>query len=202
MTTAVRLILVSFEHCALHHTNCLTDCCMLRIKTTQTLCVGLSLAVGFYINEEEGRWCFDWMLQLSSGRWRTGSPWLLDCYDKGAGKEEQSSPTFDLQWHGHKQQCLFTLLHFCPDDNWSIQSKCRHVIYQAQVGNRWPSSLSIYRSTLQDFILQLWRKLSGVFSKLQDKSGSGLGMAWEWGCVSQQKLKNYWCSAFGSSCTA
>ena len=28
-------------------------------------------------------------------------------------------------------------------------------------------------------ILQLWRKLSGVFSKLQDKSGSGLGMAWE-----------------------
>ena len=29
-------------------------------------------------------------------RWRTGSPWLLDHYDE-AGREEQSSPTFDLQ---------------------------------------------------------------------------------------------------------
>ena len=29
--------------------------------------------------------------------WRTGSPWLLDCCDKEAGREEQSSPTFDLQ---------------------------------------------------------------------------------------------------------
>ena len=33
-------------------------------------------------------------------RWRTGSAWLLDCYeacDEEAGREEQSSPTFALQ---------------------------------------------------------------------------------------------------------
>ena len=30
-------------------------------------------------------------------RWRTESPWLLDCCDEEAGREEQSSPTFDLQ---------------------------------------------------------------------------------------------------------
>jgi len=30
-------------------------------------------------------------------RWRTGSPWLLDCCDEEAGREEQSSLTFDLQ---------------------------------------------------------------------------------------------------------
>ena len=30
-------------------------------------------------------------------RWRTGSPWLLDRCDEDAGREEQSSPTFDLQ---------------------------------------------------------------------------------------------------------
>ena len=41
-------------------------------------------------------------------RWRTGSPWLMDCCDEEAGREEQSSPTFDLQWrissvvHGYK----------------------------------------------------------------------------------------------------
>ena len=29
--------------------------------------------------------------------WRTGSPWLLDHCDEEAGREEQSSPTFDLQ---------------------------------------------------------------------------------------------------------
>ena len=29
--------------------------------------------------------------------WRTGSPWLLDRCDEEAGREEQSSPTFDLQ---------------------------------------------------------------------------------------------------------
>ena len=29
--------------------------------------------------------------------WRTGSPWLLDRCDEEAVKEEQSSPTFDLQ---------------------------------------------------------------------------------------------------------
>ena len=29
--------------------------------------------------------------------WRTGSPWLLDCGDEEAGREEQSSPTFDLR---------------------------------------------------------------------------------------------------------
>ena len=30
-------------------------------------------------------------------RWRTGSPWLLDRCDEEAGREEQSSPTFNLQ---------------------------------------------------------------------------------------------------------
>ena len=30
-------------------------------------------------------------------RWRTGSPWFLDRCDEEAGREEQSSPTFDLQ---------------------------------------------------------------------------------------------------------
>ena len=30
-------------------------------------------------------------------RWRTGSPWLLDRCDEEAGREEQSSPTLDLQ---------------------------------------------------------------------------------------------------------
>ena len=34
------------------------------------------------------------VLQLG---WRTGSPWLLDHCDEKAGREEQSSPTFDLQ---------------------------------------------------------------------------------------------------------
>ena len=34
------------------------------------------------------------VLQL---RWRTGSPWLLDRCDEEAGREEQSSLTFDLQ---------------------------------------------------------------------------------------------------------
>ena len=29
--------------------------------------------------------------------WRTGSPWLLDRCDEEAGREEQSSPTFDLR---------------------------------------------------------------------------------------------------------
>ena len=30
-------------------------------------------------------------------RWRTGSPWLLDRCDEEAGREEQSSPTFDFK---------------------------------------------------------------------------------------------------------
>ena len=34
------------------------------------------------------------VLQL---RWTTGSPWLLDCCDEEAGREERSSLTFDLQ---------------------------------------------------------------------------------------------------------
>ena len=34
------------------------------------------------------------VLQLG---WRTGSPGLLDCCDEVAGREDQSSPTFDLQ---------------------------------------------------------------------------------------------------------
>ena len=30
-------------------------------------------------------------------RWRAGSPWLLDCCDEEAGREESSSLIFDLQ---------------------------------------------------------------------------------------------------------
>ena len=30
--------------------------------------------------------------------WRTGSSWLLDRCDEEAGREEQYSPIFDLQW--------------------------------------------------------------------------------------------------------
>ena len=29
--------------------------------------------------------------------WRTGTPWLLDRCDEETGREEQSSPAFDLQ---------------------------------------------------------------------------------------------------------
>ena len=43
--------------------------------------------------------------------WRTGSPWLLDRCDEEAGREEQSSPTFDLQ-----MTCIFSSV--------SINSKC------------------------------------------------------------------------------
>ena len=49
-----------------------------------------------------------------SSEWRTGCPWLLDRCDEEAGREEQSSPTFDLQWrvssvvHGNVCLHLFT----------------------------------------------------------------------------------------------
>ena len=52
-------------------------------------------------------------------RWRTWSPWLLHC-DEEAEREEQSSPTFDLQWHvssvvyGYKWQRLFALFSLSP----------------------------------------------------------------------------------------
>ena len=47
-------------------------------------------------------------LDSTQGACATGSPWLLDHYDEEAGREEQSSLTFDLQWrvssvvHGYK----------------------------------------------------------------------------------------------------
>ena len=80
-------------------------------------------------------------------RWRTGSPWLLDSCDEEVERAEQSSPTFNLQWrvssvvHGYKKQCLFALLHFRPDDNWSNQSKRHQVIFWAKLV---PDNLFIY----------------------------------------------------------
>ena len=62
-------------------------------------------------------------------RWRIGSPWLLRC-DEETGREEQSSPTFDLQWcvlsivHGYKWQRLFALFSLSPW--WRLEhSKCQ-----------------------------------------------------------------------------
>jgi len=54
----------------------------------------------------------------SQPRWRTGSAWLLDCCDEEAGREEQSSPIFDLQWCVSSVVLgyMFTLFHFHPDD--------------------------------------------------------------------------------------
>ena len=59
-------------------------------------------------------------------RWRTGSPQLLDYCDLEAGREEQSSPTFDLQ--RRVSSATFTPLH------WSIELKRWQVIFRAQVG--------------------------------------------------------------------
>ena len=51
----------------------------------------------------------DTLRRVLKPRWRTGNPWLLDCYDEvagreevdrcdeKAGREERSLPTFDLQ---------------------------------------------------------------------------------------------------------
>jgi len=50
-----------------------------------------------------------------------------------AGREEQSSPTFELTSNDGFVCTSFT---FALKDNWSIQSKCRQVIFQAQIGNR------------------------------------------------------------------
>ena len=51
---------------------------------------------------------------------------IASCDEEG-GREEQSLPTFDLQWHvssvvhGYKYQCLFAPLHFCPGAfNWNV----------------------------------------------------------------------------------
>ena len=41
-------------------------------------------------------------------RWRTGSPWLLDCCDEEAGREEQSSLIFDR---------VSSVVHFRPDND-------------------------------------------------------------------------------------
>ena len=59
-------------------------------------------------------------------RWRTGSSRLLDYCDVEAGREEQSSPTFDLQ------RCVSSAT-FAPL-HWSIQLKRQQVIFRAQVG--------------------------------------------------------------------
>ena len=65
---------------------------------------------------------------------------VVNCQeDEEAGREEQSSPTFDL----YPQYCMainsivcLHFFHFCPDDNWSIQLKHQQVIFQTQVGNK------------------------------------------------------------------
>ena len=58
---------------------------------------------------------------------RTGNPWLLDHHDGQAGREEQSlqPPMTSSAMHGYirNSSILFTLFHFHPDDDWSIQSK-------------------------------------------------------------------------------
>ena len=41
--------------------------------------------------------CFSVLEDSGPSGWRTGSPWLLDRCDEEAGREEQSSPTFDLR---------------------------------------------------------------------------------------------------------
>ena len=52
--------------------------------------------------------------------WRTGSHWLLDRCDEEAGREEQSSPTFDLQMTSIfssvsiNSKCLFAPLSLSP----------------------------------------------------------------------------------------
>ena len=63
----------------------------------------------------------------------TGSPWLLDCCDEKARREEQSSPTFDLKLRAS------SVIHGYSDiglNDWSIQLKCWQVIFRAQVGTR------------------------------------------------------------------
>ena len=54
-------------------------------------------------------------------------------------REEQSLPTFDLFSVVHEQQCLFTLLHFCPDDDLIIHAKQWQKLFRIQVGIREPS---------------------------------------------------------------
>ena len=44
-----------------------------------------------------------------------------------------------LSWLLHKWREGYLLPTFRPDDDWSIHSKRRQVIFRAQVGNRWPS---------------------------------------------------------------
>ena len=46
-----------------------------------------------------------------------------------------------LSWFLHKWRGYLLPTHFCSDDDWSIQSKRRQVIFQAQGGNRWPLHL-------------------------------------------------------------
>ena len=47
-----------------------------------------------------------------------------------------SSDTLPSVVHGYNSSVCFILLHFCLDDNWSIQLKRPQVIFRAQVGNR------------------------------------------------------------------
>ena len=93
--------------------------------------------------------------------------WKLDHRYEEAGRKEQSSSTFDLQWHvsrAHDHHELLhvavlssawlwiavfiTPLHFHPDDDWNIQSKHQLVIFQARVGNITFSSFGHFQSNL------------------------------------------------------
>ena len=54
----------------------------------------------------------DTLTRVLQPRRRTGIPGLLDCHDEKAGREEQSSLTFDLWW------CVSSIVVSCPDPNW------------------------------------------------------------------------------------
>ena len=62
---------------------------------------------------------------------QTGSPWLLDLCDEETGRKKQSSPSLTFN-DVYPQQCMainsnicLHFFHFRPDDDWSIQLKCR-----------------------------------------------------------------------------
>ena len=140
--------------------------------------VSVTFSVGSYIKEDEGPMLLTWVQKtfddvstviirvkeeeggsthpdaddtlrgVLQPRWRTWSPWLQDCRDEEAGREEQTFLTFDFQWCVSSVVQIIVLLHFYPDNNWSIHFwQRKHLVvtsakvFHTQVGNRGPSSL-------------------------------------------------------------
>jgi len=110
-----------------HSSRCLTGCnsnwllwwSHLQAKITDYIAIPL-----MHIDQVNcvGKQIFSYK---SSKSWRTGSPWLLYHCDEEAGREEQSSLTFDLQAHVSSvvnSNVCSHFLHFHPDDDWSTQS--------------------------------------------------------------------------------